>query len=290
MCSFKGETSSDPDGDPLTYSWDFGDTSPEVTTANASRTYESSGARTVTLTVNDGQGHSDTDTVTANPTDEGDPVSNVTYVGSASSAGNRINHAVTLPSGVQEGDTMLLFLGAASSGPTYNGPSGWTLVDGATGTNAMATRVWTKTATAADEAANVKVTVTSSATSAIKTDLTVAVYRGTDGTTPIASSAAKIDNAAGSAHTSPGVTATDNTSVLVTYWADRSNDTTAWLDLVGPTQRLEGLPSDSGSAHVTALLADSDGPVSAGAQGELTATANGTSSRGASISILLKSS
>ena len=288
VCSFKGLTSSDPDGDTLTYSWDFGDTSPEFTTANASRNYASSGAQTVTLTVNDGQGHSDTDTVTANPTDEGDPDSNVTYVGSASSAGNRVNHTVTLPSGVHEGDTMVLFLGAAAIGPTYTGPTGWTSVDGATGSTLMVARAWTKTATSADAAANVKVQVTSSSIS--KSDLTVAVYRGTHGTTPIASSAAKIDNAAGSAHTSPAVTATGNTDWLLTYWVDRSNDATGWLDFVGPTQRLEGLPSDTGSAHITALLADSGGPVSAGAQGELTATANGTSSRGASISILLKSS
>ncbi len=288
VCSFQGETSSDPDGDPLTYSWDFGDTSPEVTTTNASRTYESSGARTVTLTVNDGQGHSDIDTVTANPTDEGDPVSNVTYVGSAATNGNRTSHTVTLPSGIEVGDTMVLLLGAASSGPTYDGPAGWTLLESETGTSAMAVRAWTKTATSADIVANVKATVTSSAFS--KSNLTVAVYRGTDGTSPIASSAAKIDNAAGSAHTSPGVTATDNTSVLVTYWADRSNDTTAWLPLVGPTERYEGPSTDTTSAHVTALLADSNGPVSAGAQGELTATANGSSSRGGSISILLKSS
>ena len=83
-----------------------------------------------------------------------------------------------------------------------------------------------------------------------KSDLTVAVYRGTDGTTPIASSAVKIDNLAGSAHTSPTVTATEDTNWLVTYWVDRSNDATGWLDLVGATQRLEGPPSDTGSAHV----------------------------------------
>ena len=66
-CSFKGETSSDPDGDTLTYSWDFGDTSALVTTENASRTYATGGSKTVTLTVSDGNGGSDTDTVTVSP-------------------------------------------------------------------------------------------------------------------------------------------------------------------------------------------------------------------------------
>ena len=67
-CSFKGQTSSDPDGDTLTYSWDFGDTSALVSTQNASRTYATEGSKTVTLTVSDGKGGSDTDTVTVNPT------------------------------------------------------------------------------------------------------------------------------------------------------------------------------------------------------------------------------
>ena len=285
-CSFKGGTSSDPDGDTLTYSWDFGDETAAVEGADASHTYATSGARTVTLTVSDGKGHTDTDTVTANPTDP--EASQVNYVGSASKSGNRSTHTVTFPSGVQEGDTMVLFFGAASIGPTYTDPSGWTQLESASGTNAMTARAWTKTATAADAAAGAKVSFTSSA--AAKSDLTVAVYRGVDGGTPITASASKIDNAAGSAHTSPTVTATSGKDWLVTYWADRSGDATGWNPLVGATERLEGLPSDTGNAHITALLADSNGPVPAGAQGGLTATANGTSSRGASFSILLKSS
>jgi hypothetical protein len=239
----------------------------------------------VTLTVNDGKGHIGTDTVTATTTDP--TASQVAYVGSASTAGTRIKHRVTLPSSVKAGDTMVLFLGAATSGTTYTGPSGWTLLESVTGTNGMAGRAWTRTATSSDLASTVE--VTSSASVGIKSDLSVAVYRGTDSTTPIATSAARIDNSAGSAHTSPTVTATADRDWLVTYWADRSNDATGWLDLVGATQRLEGPPS-SGSAHVVGLLADSDGPVSAGAQGGLTATANGTGSRGASFSVLLKSS
>jgi PKD repeat protein len=290
-CSFTGSTSSDPENDTLSYSWDFGDNSALSTQTNPSHTYAASGAQTVTLTVNDGHGHTSTDTQTANPTDPGvDPVSNVAFIGAASTSGNRTLATVTLPSGVHVGDTMVLFFGAASITPTYTGPSGWTEIENKNGSSAMALRAYTKTATAADTAANVKVTVTASAIA--KSDLTVAVYRNTDGTTPIAVSASKIDNAAGAAHTSPSVTSSGSTNWLLTYWADRSNTSTTIAAPTGPnapTVRAQGLPSDTGSAHAVGLFADSNGPVAAGAQGQLTATANGDSSRGASVSILLKS-
>jgi PKD repeat protein len=54
-CSFNGSASSDPDGSITGYAWNFGDgtTGSGVTT---SRTYGSSGTRTVTLTVTDDEG------------------------------------------------------------------------------------------------------------------------------------------------------------------------------------------------------------------------------------------
>ncbi len=288
-CSFTGSTSSDPDaGDTMTYNWDFGDGSTDATTQNASRTYTTAGAKTVTLTVTDAAGLSDTDSVIVNPTEpDGDPVSNVAFVGSAGSVSNgTMAPTVTLPSGVQVGDTMLLFLGAASSPRTYTTPAGWTLLESEDGASAMSARAWTKKAVQADTVANAKVSLTASATT--KTEMTVAIYRGTDGTNPIVVSASTIDNAAGAAHTSPAVTATDDTSWLVTYWADRSDTTTAWTAPAAATVRRTA--AGTGSSHVAALLGDSNGPVAPGAQGQLTATANGASSRGASFSILLKSS
>ena len=61
--SFNGSTSSDPDGDSLTYEWDFGDGSPHAFGATASHTYTSQGTFTATLTVRDGRGGVDTDTM-----------------------------------------------------------------------------------------------------------------------------------------------------------------------------------------------------------------------------------
>ncbi|MGR6321147.1 PA14 domain-containing protein [Micromonospora soli] len=51
---FSSAGSSDPDGDPLTYRWDFGDGTTS-TAANPSRTYSDVGVFTVRLTVSDGQ-------------------------------------------------------------------------------------------------------------------------------------------------------------------------------------------------------------------------------------------
>ncbi|MET0838371.1 MAG: PKD domain-containing protein, partial [Marmoricola sp.] len=208
-CSFTGTSSTDPDNDTLTYSWDFGDGTPASTSPSPSHTYAAAGSRTVTLTVNDGHGHTDTDTVTVNPSGTA-PVNNVTFVGANSSNGNRQNHTTTLPTGVQAGDTLVAFFTANTLTPTYTGPTGWTLLQSRDG-NAIATRAWTKTATAADAS----VTVTSSGFA--KSDLTVAAYRGVNATTPVAASAVTTDDAAGSTHVSPAVTAPDGTSWLVTY-------------------------------------------------------------------------
>lgn len=58
---FDGSGSSDPNGDALTYEWDFdGDGSTDATGETVDHTFESGGQKTVTLTVTDEHGASDT--------------------------------------------------------------------------------------------------------------------------------------------------------------------------------------------------------------------------------------
>lgn len=59
--SFDGNDSSDPDGDSLSCSWDFGD-GENGTGCSATHVYSEAGTYTATLTVNDGRGGEDEDT------------------------------------------------------------------------------------------------------------------------------------------------------------------------------------------------------------------------------------
>jgi glycerophosphoryl diester phosphodiesterase len=279
-CSISAAGSSDPEGGQLSYDWDFGDGVHGHGQA-VSHTYAAATPEVVTLTVTDPSGAVGTATVTAAPSA---PVTApVLYVGGAATNGNRTSHTVTVPATVKPGDTLLLFFTANSTAATYTGPSGWKVLQTKNG-DGIAVRAFTKAATAADTGASVKVT----SSVYVKSDVTVAAYRGTAASGPVAASAAKVDNTAGASHVSPAVTAVGSRSWLVTYWGDKSAATTRWTAPTGQSVRASSFGSSTG--HVSALLTDSNGRVAAGASGQKTAVANAVSSRGASVSLLLAGS
>lgn len=65
---FSSAGTVDPDGDPVTLSWNFGDGSAAVTTANPTKTYTAVGTYTATLTATDSLGVTGTATVTVKVT------------------------------------------------------------------------------------------------------------------------------------------------------------------------------------------------------------------------------
>jgi glucose/arabinose dehydrogenase len=67
--SFTGSGSYDPDGDQLTYSWDFGDGSAPAPVSDTVHTYPASGDYTATLTVTDSLGASSSASITVKPSD-----------------------------------------------------------------------------------------------------------------------------------------------------------------------------------------------------------------------------
>jgi PKD repeat protein len=132
-------TGADLDGDTLTYSWDFGDSTPASTTQNPTHTYTTAGSFSAKVTVSDGKGGTGqatvpvtvsaantAPTVTASRTPAGDGNVNTTFSYTAVGADT-------------DGDTL-----------TY----AWDFGDGTTGTGASASHKY-----ATSGAYNAKVTV-----------------------------------------------------------------------------------------------------------------------------------
>ncbi|MGA1841632.1 MAG: PKD domain-containing protein [bacterium] len=61
--TFDGSGSYDPDDDPLTYTWNFGDSTPPETGVTVTHIYETEGTYNVSLTIDDGRSGIDTDSV-----------------------------------------------------------------------------------------------------------------------------------------------------------------------------------------------------------------------------------
>jgi hypothetical protein len=230
----------------------------------------------VTLTVTDNDGGTDTKSNEVTTT-----LASVAYVGSASTNGNRTTHSVTTPSGVQAGDTLLLFLTTNSSATTITAPAGWSQVR-AGSVDGLQARVWSKTATVADAGAALSV-LTSSTT---KSDLTVAAYRVNDlGAGAVSASGLSFNNSGATQLTTPEVDVTTTGAWLVSYWGAKSSSA---VTLTPPaSEELRSSSTGSGSGMVTAALADSDGPVAVGTRGGLAATASASTSRGAMVSVVI---
>ena len=212
-CSFTG--AEDANAPISSYEWNFGDGT-TGTGRTVSHTYGTGAARDVTLTVRTSQGASATKTKSVNTA-----AAAVQYVAAASTNSNyRASHTVKVPSEVQVGDTLLAYLTINSTNVTLGAPSGWTQLQTAT-ESGLQSKVWTKTATAADLGS----TVTVASSGAIKSSMTVSAHRPTPGSTlSVATSNAATSAASSTSLTTPAVNVAQSGSWLVSYWGVKSSN------------------------------------------------------------------
>ena len=158
-----------------------------------------------------------------------------------------------VPTTVQPGDALVLFLNTNSTTATVNDTiAGWTLIETRDG-NGVRGRAWTKTATSTDDGA--AVTVTSSA--GMKSVMTVAAYRSTVGTATVTASASAVGNSSVTSHTTPGVAVAEPGSWLVNYWSEKSNAALTWTLPGNVTSRSTG--AGTGTGKMSGILGDSNG-------------------------------
>jgi PKD repeat protein len=266
-CSFDGTGSHDPDGSIAAYAWDFGDGA-HGTGATPSHTYPSAGQQTVTLTVTDDRGGTDTTTRSVDP----GAATGVQFVAADSANASSANPRVTIPTSVQAGDTLVLCMSVNSTSATVTPPSGWTQVDALDGSNVVG-RVWTRTATSADAGSTVVVPLSGT----VKSDLSVAAYRGNGGQSAVVAHAGALDQTTGTTHTAPGVTTTASGQWVATYWSEKSSDTVTWSTPASQVVRSQS--AGTGGGAIAAVLVDSGGPVPSGPFAGLTATTSVAVSR-----------
>jgi PKD repeat protein len=276
-CDFDATASSDPEGDGLTYAWDFGD-GETGTGQSAQHTYGAGGPRTVTLTVSDGAATDDA-TRDIDPQETVSPGA-ISFVDSVSTSGNRPAHSVTIPQSVEPGDRLLLFLTTNSTTTTINDDiQGWTLLQSRNG-NGTRGRVWTRSATAIDAGRVVNITGSGYA----KSVLSLAAYRST-GPALVSASAIRGVDSTSSSHTTPATVADHANSWLVSYWSEKSSSPTTWTLPGGPVARTQG--AATGTGKVSGILGDSDGGIPLGSVPGLTATTSTAVTRSVLFSVVL---
>ncbi len=204
----------------------------------------------------------------------------LSHVADVSTAGNRSTHSVRIPTTVQAGDRLVLFLTWNSQVTAGSPGAGWTQLQARTGSG-ISGRVWTKEAVAADVNALVRVTTSAAA----KSVFTVVAYRSTGDDVPVTASAVGGANTASSSHTTPATAVADPNSWLVSAWSEKSGSTPTWNLPATVTSR--DSRSASGANKISMVVADSNGGVPTGTAVGRTATTSVSVSRSMLYSVVV---
>ena len=247
-------------------------------------TYDEAGSYTVTLTVTDDSDATDEAEQTFTLGTTPPPPTAISFVGQATRNANSTAFQVQVPASVQAGDALLLFASRASTVALTGPGAGWTQAGQVT--DGEVTTVWRKVATAADAGSTVRV---STGTTYVKAAVTLAAYRGTDTTNPVASITGAGEPGSAATHTSPSVANGTNGAWRLSYWSDKNSSTSSWTAPAGEQNRATTV--GSGGGRVSSLLTDSHAPLTAGSPastGGQVARASAASSTATMWTVLLR--
>ena len=218
-CHVDASTSSDPDNNPLTYTWTWGDGTPNGSGAITDHAYDPAGTRTITLTVSDGElQNSTTRTADHHASAQRRGGRGSAWSASTTPPATGVNHRTTVPAGVQPGDTLVLFLTTNSTSSTINNPAGWTLLQTRDG-NGVRGRAWTRTAGPGDAGAGVLVTTSAAAKSA----MSLSGLPQLGERRSVTASASAVGNSSDATLTAPAVAVAEENSWLVNFWSEKSS-------------------------------------------------------------------
>lgn len=275
-CSFDGSGSTDPDGDPLTLTWELGDGT-TATGSTAERTYDESGSYAVRLTATDPHGlsHQAERTVLV-----GDTASEIAFRGAAGgqASWNRVSAGVPVDS--QPDDVAVLAVTANRSGVTLTAPAGWQPLGSQTDST-MKSQLWVRTLSGTDAGTRVMVTASVST----KLVAQVVVYSGVDPSDPLAAVESANETASGPSHTVP-VAEASASAWGVFVWGNKTTSTTSWT--VPPEVVARRYDGTGGSGRVTSLVADSGGPVGGVETGGHTALADSAGDKATMWTLVLR--
>lgn len=190
----------------------------------------------------------------------------ISFVGAALSnpAGTSTSITATLPSGIAVGDLMVLSVAENKAPIVVTDPGdNWILLDGPTVETAATQVIYYKIATVTG--GGTAPTVTSDTTGNWRAD--VAVYRGTDTTTPFIAHGAQVEpgGSATTVHSAPTLTNTVSGAWGLFAAAFRQVATpTSWTPGAGLTERLDADTGVAGTANLAQCWDDSNGTVAVG--------------------------
>jgi PKD repeat protein len=276
-CSFDASASRDPDGTVVAYDWDFGDgvTSSESTSA-AHHDYTLTGTYTVSLTVTDNTGATDTTTRQVVAEDTPPPVGPQWRAGTAVDV-NSARPSITLPAATQADDRLVLFV-SANRAATLTTPTGWTLLS--TASDGTEVRSWVFTRAATSTSAGSNLTLTFDATT--KAGLAVLAYSGAG--VPGAPTSRVETAAATRTHAAPAATVAAGPATVLRYYVDKGATAHTWA--LSPTLTTRATSTGSGSGFVT-VAAGEQSEVAAGSVPALSATSGISSAKAIAWTLVL---